>query len=96
MLPPAIIIHGTTGIEHFGGIIQRADVVALRYTAVQISIPPAFIDGRPGHDARMVAIALHGLCPLGAESRGVFGAEGVCVRDLAPYEIPEGVGEIEE
>ena len=71
-------------------------MVALELAGGEVRVGPAFVDGGPGHDGGVVAVAEDGGAPLGVEALRVVFGEGVGVGHFAPDEKAHAVGPVEE
>ncbi len=74
MLPAVVIDHRARRIEGVRQGVEGAQMLLLTRIA-EAGRSPAFVDGNPQHNRRMIVIAFDGFRPLARELRGVIGVE---------------------
>ena len=79
-----------------GFIVETADVVPVVSVVVELTIAPALVHQRPGHDARMIDISFDRFGPLLVESCGHLTIILIAAGHLAPYTKSQAVSPVVE
>ena len=94
MLPAVVIDDDSRGVQRVREGVERFQMVLLARVA-QVGHAPAFVDGRPDDDRRVIVVALHRRNPLAGETGNVGSVEFVSVGHFARDQKAEVVGPIE-